>query len=94
MAGSPPPKYFVYILLSGSTARHYCGSTDDIDRRLRQHNDPEYIGTKTTKRFEGPWELASSEAFETRGSAMIRERQIKKRGIARFLADQDRRPKQ
>ena len=47
----------VYILQSASTGRYYCGSTDNLDRRVQQHNDPTFIGTRTTKRFTGPWTL-------------------------------------
>jgi predicted GIY-YIG superfamily endonuclease len=55
------PLFTVYILRSETTGRHYCGQTDDLDRRLRQHNDSEYHGSRTTKRFEGPWTLLWSE---------------------------------
>ncbi len=65
--------------------RHYCGSTGNLQERIRQHNDPGYHGSKTTKRFDGPWLLVWSETHQSRGDAMRRERQIKKRGINRFL---------
>ncbi|HEX7928311.1 MAG TPA: GIY-YIG nuclease family protein, partial [bacterium] len=32
----------VYILRSPTADRFYCGITDDLERRLRQHNDPGY----------------------------------------------------
>jgi putative endonuclease len=79
--------YFVYILQSQSTGRYYCGSTSDLDRRVRQHNDPAYRLSKTTKHFPGPWRVVEFEKFETRSEAVIKERQIKKRGIRRYLAD-------
>ncbi|MBI4557857.1 MAG: GIY-YIG nuclease family protein [Candidatus Hydrogenedentes bacterium] len=78
---------WTYILQSATTGRLYCGSTDDCARRLLEHNDPDYHGSKTTKRFEGPWELIWCENHLTRGHAMQREKQIKKRGIGRFLAE-------
>ncbi|MBI4557858.1 MAG: GIY-YIG nuclease family protein [Candidatus Hydrogenedentes bacterium] len=53
--------FWAYILRSETTGRHYCGSSDDVERRVRQHNDPAYHGWKTTKRFEGPWPLVWSE---------------------------------
>jgi predicted GIY-YIG superfamily endonuclease len=34
--------FWVYILQSQSTGRYYCGYSSDPERRLRQHNDPEY----------------------------------------------------
>ncbi len=68
----------VYILQSKSTARYYCGSTSDVERRLKQHNDPEYKGSKTTKRFAGPWALIWNEEHTTRGEAMKREKFLKR----------------
>ncbi|RUA02970.1 MAG: hypothetical protein DSY89_01780 [Deltaproteobacteria bacterium] len=47
----------VYILQSQSTGRFYCGQTDHLERRLYQHNDPNYHGSRTTKVFPGPWIL-------------------------------------
>ena len=69
--------YHVYILQSQSTGRYYIGHTDDPARRVRQHNDPTYHGSKTTKRFQGPWELVYRETSESRSSAMLREKEIK-----------------
>jgi len=77
--------YYTYILQSQTTGRYYCGSTNDIERRLNQHNNPEFIGTLTTKRFKGPWKLVWKKEHSSRSEAMILERRIKKRGIRRFL---------
>ena len=79
--------YCVYILKSASTDRYYCGSTDDIARRVRQHNDSNYRGSKTTKRFEGPWELIWQEKSTTRGVDMRRDKVIKKAVIVRFISN-------
>jgi putative endonuclease len=76
--------YFTYILKSETTDRYYCGSTDDVARRVREHNDQ---GAKGGKKFEGPWELVWSQASETRAEAMALDRKIEKRGISRFLRD-------
>jgi putative endonuclease len=77
--------YWTYILQSESSDRYYCGSTDDVERRVRQHNDPQYIGSKTTKRFKGPWTLVWKQQCRTRSEAMAVEKAVKKRGIKRFL---------
>ncbi len=63
--------FWVHILRSETTGRHYCGQTTDLVRRIRQHNDPEYRLTQTTKRFEGPWLLTWSRQVES-GSAAVR----------------------
>ena len=77
--------FWTYILQSQSSGRFYCGSTDNLVRRLRQHNDPNHHATKTTKRFEGPWILVWEKGHPSRSEAMALERKIKKRGIGRFL---------
>ena len=69
--------YYTYILQSESTGRFYIGFTSDLDRRLSQHNNPKYKGSKTTKRFQGPWKLVYSESFESRSQAITRERHLK-----------------
>ncbi|MFW5722550.1 MAG: GIY-YIG nuclease family protein [Desulfohalobiaceae bacterium] len=81
--------FTVYILHSRACDRFYCGQTDDLEKRVRQHNDPDYTYTCTTKRFPGPWELVWHAQLASRTEALILERKIKKRGIGRFLQGQD-----
>jgi len=76
---------FVYIIQSESSGRFYCGQSTDVERRLRQHNDPGYCLSKTTKRLEGPWKHLWSRECSDRGEATRLERRIKKRGIERFF---------
>jgi putative endonuclease len=71
------PMFYVYILQSESTGRFYIGHTNNLDRRLAEHNDPASKNSLTTKRFAGPWQLEYTEQFETRSEAMAREKQIK-----------------
>jgi len=78
--------FHVYILQSQSNGRYYCGQTDDLDRRIRQNNDPDYQGSRTTKVFPGTWTLIWPQSVVSRSEAMLLEKTIKKRGIARFLA--------
>ena len=77
--------YYVYILQSEFTGRYYCGQTKNLEQRLRHHNDPDYRPDATTRRFNGPWTLVWSEKYSSRSSALRKERQIKGRGIKRFL---------
>jgi putative endonuclease len=55
---------WVYILRSESSGRYYCGQTTEVERRVRQHSDPEYRLSQTTKRFDGPWMLIWSQVCE------------------------------
>jgi putative endonuclease len=69
--------FYLYILQSDSSGRYYIGQTDNLDRRLAEHNDLLYTSSKTTKRFKGPWKLVYFEKYLNRSEAMARERQIK-----------------
>ena len=63
----------MYILRSSSTGRYYVGHTQDLAKRLREHNR----GCARSTRDRGPWELFYKEEFSTRSEASRRERQIK-----------------
>jgi putative endonuclease len=65
--------YFVYVLRSLATGRHYVGFTSDLVQRLGQHNSGI---TKSTKN-RGPWELVYVEKFATRSEAKRREQYLK-----------------
>ncbi|OGI76152.1 hypothetical protein A3C67_01975 [Candidatus Nomurabacteria bacterium RIFCSPHIGHO2_02_FULL_42_19] len=43
----------VYILESQKNGRYYVGSTDDIDRRIREHNVGKVLSTKNVR----PWKV-------------------------------------
>lgn len=69
--------YYAYIL-ENSKVRLYIGHTDNLERRLKQHNSPQghELLAKYTHRH-GPWVLLGSESFETRSLAAQREKQLK-----------------
>ena len=49
------PSYRVYILYSRRLDRYYTGTTDNIARRLSEHNAGLYTGSYSVKGI--PWEL-------------------------------------
>jgi len=67
--------YFVYILKSQMDGSYYIGSTQDLDERIRRHNQGRSTYTKARK----PWELIYSEAHPNRSIATKRDSQIKRR---------------
>ncbi len=72
-----------YILRSDIIRRFYVGSTGELENRLTEHNAGECKSTKRGK----PWKLVHTEEFATRAEAMKKEKQIKARGIGRYLED-------
>ena len=67
--------FFVYILASGRNGTLYVGMTDDLSRRMLEHQEGVLPGF--TKKY-GVRILVWFEVHETRESAFARERAIKK----------------
>ncbi len=65
--------YWVYILLSENKNRFYIGSTGNIDKRLKDHNQSKVRSTKAYK----PWKLIYQEKFTDRTAARKRENYLK-----------------
>ena len=61
--------YFIYILQSLKDGRTYVGYTDDVERRLIQHNSGYVRSTK----HRTPFKLLFTEEFETSAEAKRRE---------------------
>jgi predicted GIY-YIG superfamily endonuclease len=73
-------KYYCYILYTSNafyTNQTYNGSTNDLKRRIRQHNGELVGGAKSTSN-KGPWEyLAVISGFESHKEALSCEWRIK-----------------
>ena len=65
--------FHLYILRSASTGKFYVGHTENLARRILEHNRNRTPSTRN----RGPWELVYSEEFSTRSEASQREREIK-----------------
>jgi len=75
--------YYTYILFSPTLNKYYTGQTDNLQRRLEEHNRG-----KTSFMASGiPWNLVFSREFDLRSDAVRLEKKIKSRGALRFLND-------
>jgi putative endonuclease len=68
--------YYVYFLKSTGTRWIYIGTTNNLNRRLAEHNNGKSIFT--SKR--GPWELIYFEAYKDERDAIAREKSLKNYG--------------
>ncbi|HTR81565.1 MAG TPA: GIY-YIG nuclease family protein [Bacteroidota bacterium] len=73
--------YYVYILYSEKKKKYYIGSTNDVIRRLAQHNS----ATKGYTSAGQPWQLKYREAYPTKLEALRREKEIKKMKSRKFI---------
>jgi len=65
--------YFVYAIKSISRNYIYVGMSENLERRLKQHNN----GTNKVTKTYRPFVLLLSEEFESRELARIREKYLK-----------------
>ncbi|MGP8214744.1 MAG: GIY-YIG nuclease family protein [Bacteroidia bacterium] len=70
--------FYVYILYSQKLDKFYIGHTNNIDRRIIEHDNRENLGTND-------WVLKYSEQFLTRSLAMKRESEIKRKKRRTYL---------
>jgi putative endonuclease len=75
--------YTLYILHSKTVNRYYVGYTNDVIRRLTEHNRIKGKFTDTGI----PWILVYSECFSTKKEAMEREKYIKGRKSRKFIIE-------
>ena len=65
--------FYVYILRSRKDEKLYTGYTDDLRRRLTEHNNGESRATKSRL----PLDLIYYEAYASQADAKARERRLK-----------------
>jgi putative endonuclease len=65
--------YYVYVIKSEKDGRLYVGFTENLERRISEHNDGK---TKSTKGYI-PWILVYKEKCKTREDARDREKFLK-----------------
>lgn len=66
-------KYIVYVLSSCVAKKSYVGFTDNLARRIKEHNSGKSIYTKRYK----PWKLIYTEEFENYVDVRKREKYLK-----------------
>ncbi len=77
--------FYVYILHSISSDHYYIGHTDNVEKRLKEHNNPKENSKYTSKHL--PWELKLYfQVSEFRGDALRIERFIKNQKSSKFIS--------
>jgi len=65
--------FFVYIIQSLTNKKYYIGSTNNIERRVYEHNH----NNTASLRNKGPFVLIYKEEYPNVSQARLRERKIK-----------------
>ena len=74
-------KHYVYILQSINNKRYYVGVTNNIHRRITEHNSGLVKSTAPYK----PWKLMHTEEFPDINTAYQRERFIKSKHSKKII---------
>ncbi len=74
--------YTVYALYSEQFNKIYIGQTENIERRMFEHNNG--LLSIYSKRYK-PWKVVYTEEYPTRAEAMKRERQLKSQKGREFI---------
>ena len=75
--------FYTYILFSLRLNRYYIGTTDDVFRRLEEHNNGFYEDAYTSKGI--PWNLMLSVACDSSSEAYRLESFIKRMKSRKFI---------
>jgi putative endonuclease len=73
--------YHTYIIFSASLNKFYVGATEDLTRRLQEHNTGRSPYTKTGH----PWQLVWSKKYTSRSEALAEERKIKAKKSRKYI---------
>lgn len=70
--------FYVYLIKSSKTGEIYIGLTNDLKRRIKEHNNQQSFSTK----LGTPWHLVYFEAYKSEKDAALREKGLKQYGRA------------
>lgn len=66
--------FWVYALYNAEAHKLYIGQTNNLERRMAEHNGK--LGNHFSAHIYGEWVLIYSESVATRSEALRRERQL------------------
>jgi putative endonuclease len=79
-------KHTVYVLSNNKSGKIYIGYTNDLNRRLAEHNDNNPVRNNSyTHKNKGDWKLIYSEVLPDKYSALKREKQLKSHQGREFI---------
>ncbi|WP_146660582.1 GIY-YIG nuclease family protein [Anaerohalosphaera lusitana] len=80
--------FYVYVLKNDSIGKRYVGQTNDLHRRLAEHNGSSLNPRRYTNKFPGKWVLVHCESYQSRSEAMQREKWLKSGAGRQWLDEQ------
>ena len=75
--------FFLYILQSEKDSSYYVGYSDNLEKRLYEHNS--FTGRYTSRKK--PWKLVYCEEYIEKSDALKREQYIKRMKSKRYIEE-------
>ena len=69
--------FYIYVIYNQDHNKIYIGQTDNLENRIKEHNDPNNKTHGFTKRFSGEWKLIYQEKVETRERAKVKKNSLR-----------------
>ena len=76
--------FYVYILYSTSSNKYYVGQTENVEVRLKYHNE---LSENSFTSKHRPWEVKRIIEVKNRTEALIIEKYIKKRKSRKYIEE-------
>lgn len=76
--------WYLYVLYNKEINRYYVGCSNNINRRLGEHNQ-NIRKKRYTEKQQGKWALVYKEVYETLKESRRRESQIKKQKSRKYI---------
>jgi len=77
--------YYVYAIYNQESDKLYIGQTNNLSRRVIEHNDKILNKGHYTSKYPGQWQLIYQEESSDRSHAIARERELKSYRGREFL---------
>ena len=74
---------YLYLLVNEDNSKFYIGITDNLERRLGEHN---YPNKHFTGKISGDWKLLKYKWFDDEARARIEEKRLKKCRNKKYIA--------
>jgi len=76
--------FYTYIAHNSKHNKFYIGQTDNLIRRINEHNSGM---SNYTSKYDGEWKITYYETFDSRSDAMKREKFLKKQKNKEFYTN-------
>ncbi|NIM47482.1 MAG: GIY-YIG nuclease family protein [Candidatus Aenigmarchaeota archaeon] len=77
--------FYVYAIYNQENNKIYIGQTNNLKRRILEHNSKDFNRSYWTSKFSGKWKLIYCKELSSRKEVILIEKQLKSHKGRRFI---------